>query len=440
MSVMPEKLPLTFQQEWLWTLLQRSADWNCTLSCGFRLKGRVDIPVLQQSIAAAIRSHGALRTRFLVDHGNAQQQILETSAAVLECVRVGGTGGLETETRAACIFEEFSALQFDLSAGPPVKLKLLQLSEREHWLLLAIHRLLVDCFSATQVFSHIWPAYTERLQGRLPVSSPAVQYGDYAVEQRRKNQDWTEKHGGYWQRRLADAVPLRWPRMESATGMPRGALGRTSRLFGVELSDGIRNLARRTRSLPGAVMLAVYVAVLWHWCRQQDFVLPFNVAGRQAEHRAVIGFFSHILYLRIELSGKESFSELLQRVTKEFYQALSHQDFGIQATSKPELLGGTFTQWVTWHPEPGPGSVSPELTVERLGIRDFAENLTAIPPGMVDVEISFFDAPDGIHALGVYRADRLTTAAMERFMEDLHRATARCVRDPEADVTTLPQT
>jgi len=28
------------------------------------------------------------------------------------------------------------------------------------------------------------------------------------------------------------------------------------------------------RSLPGTVMLAIIVSVLWHWCRQDDFVLP----------------------------------------------------------------------------------------------------------------------------------------------------------------------
>jgi len=47
-----------------------------------------------------------------------------------------------------------------------------QLSEREHWILLAIHRLLVDCFRHT-VFDQIWPIYADLLKGK-PHTPPAL--------------------------------------------------------------------------------------------------------------------------------------------------------------------------------------------------------------------------------------------------------------------------
>jgi hypothetical protein len=431
---MPCQVPLSIQQEWLWTLLERCADWNCTLATGYRLRGTLDIDILQRSIAAIVRDHSILRTRFVTNGGIAMQQVVDPAMDMLEHIRIDGTTRMEAEQRAARIYEDFSALQFDVTREPPVKFRLLELPGREYWLLLAIHRMLVDCASADQILSHLWPVYVDSLQGRLAASSATAQYGDYARTQRQTNQAWSEKHGAYWQRRLAGCVPLYWPNSERIAGLAPGKLGRMRKIFGVELSTSLRSLARRARSLPGTVALAVYVAVLWGWCRQLDFVLPFNVAGRQAEHRSIIGFFSHILYLRIELSGTESFTELLRRVSNEFYQALSHQDFGLSATRNPELLGGTFAQWVSWHPDAGPTPVPPDLTVERLDVRDFAEDLTAIPPGMVDVEVSFFDAKDGIHALGVYRADRFSAATMERFMADLYEAAGQFVRDPGASI------
>jgi len=435
---MPEKLPLTYQQEWLWALLQHCAAWNCTLASGWRLRGSLNIPVLRLSIAEVVRRHGVLRTRVVTGGGGAFQEILEPSERGLECIRVDGSTAAEIEKSAAALFEELARHQFDVAAEPPLTFELLELSQNEHWLLLAIHRLLVDCFSVDRIFSEIWLTYRAIMLGEPAGATCAHQYGSYALMQRQAHDKWAEKHAVYWKEKLDGAIRLHWSLADSAARAPGGALGRMNCLFGVELSTAVRDLARRAHSLPGTVILAIYVAVLWRWRRQRDFVVPFNVAGRQAEHRSVIGFFSHILYLRIKLSGAETFAELLARVSNEFYQALSHQDFGIMPTQRPELLGGTFVQWITWHPEAESASAAPELAVDRLAVRDFEEDLTAIPPGMVDVEVSFFDAKDGIRALGCYRADRFTASTMVRFMEDLRATTEQFVRDPHKSVTELP--
>jgi len=336
---MSEQIPLTFQQEWLWTFLQRWTDWNCTLACGFRLIGALDVALLKQSIVGAIRNQSILRTRILACKAGAYQNIIEPDASIFQCVRVEGKSQAERQARAAVIYEEFSRSQFELTGEPLLRFKLVQLSEREHWILLAIHRLLVDCFSGTLVFDQIWPIYADLLKGKPAHSSSIAQYGDYAQKQRQSNAQWIDKHESYWQRRLDGATPLHWPGDAGINGTAHSVLRRSHRIFGAELSAGVKALAKRMRSLPGTVMLAIYVSVLWHWCRQDDFVLPFNVAGRQAEHRSTIGFFSHILYLRIQLSSADSFSELLRRVSNEFFQAMSHQDFGMTATKRPELMG-----------------------------------------------------------------------------------------------------
>jgi non-ribosomal peptide synthetase component F len=214
-------------------------------------------------------------------------------------------------------------------------------------------------------------------------------------------------------------------------------------LFGDTLSEQLRELARRERALLATVMLAVYVAVLYRCCNQRDFIVPFFVAGRQSEHKSVVGYFSHILYLRMQLTGGETFRELMSYVGNEFFRALSHQDFGRMATQEPRLLEGTFFQWITWHPDdalslPLPETQgSRELTVERVAVVDFAENLTAIPPGMVDVEVTFFDTAKGIYASGVYRADLFTADTMERFMGNLRSAAERFVSNLHAPLATV---
>jgi hypothetical protein len=192
-------------------------------------------------------------------------------------------------------------------------------------------------------------------------------------------------------------------------------------------------------------MLAIYIAVLWRWCRQRDFVLPFNVAGRQSEHKSAIGYFSYVLYLRMEMTGSETFRELLSRIGNEFFANLSHQDFGRMAIRHPELLSGTLCQWVTWHPDdasgvPASATLDPlKPPVERVSVRDFGEGLTVVPPGMTAVEVTFFDTMEGLCAFGSYRADRFTANTMERFMADLRSAAEIFVHNPDVQVGAISE-
>jgi hypothetical protein len=318
--------------------------------------------------------------------------------------------------------------------------KLLRLGEREHWLLLAAHRLVADCFSVDQLLPELWGSYA---QGGVVASSNPRQYRDYAIWQHDAREQWMTRHQGYWEKKLASARNVQWPTDASASA-PQGTLGRMNILFCEGLSAQLQEFSRRARTLAATVMLSIYVTALARYCNQKDFVVPCFVAGRQSEHKSVVGYFSHILYVRVQLAGTETFQDLLGYVANEFFRALSHQDFGQMAIHESRLLTGTFFQWLTWHPEDAytvptaAGQDENGLVVERVSVVDFAENLTAIPPGMVDVELTFFDTSQGIYASGVYRADLFTQATMDRFMHQLRTIAAECLQDPDARVSPAP--
>ena len=423
------QLPLTFQQQWLWGLLQRFNDWNCAVAYAFRLQGELSVPTLQKSLQEVVRRHGSLRTRIVTVDGAPKQETEDPRAGHFDVTPVEGRSAPEVEEGALRIFAEFADQKADPKVGPLLGVRLLKLSDREHWLLLGLHRLTADCFSSDQIFRELWSAYRAFLQNQPPpFQAEPAQYGEYAIWQHSTAREWAKKHDAYWRERLVGARSLEWPPDPSVDATARAGNARMSALFGEDLSNGLRDLARRSRALLGTVMLAVYVATLWQWCRQKDFVIPFNIAGRQAEHRHVVGYFSHVLYLRMQLTGEETFSELLGRVSNEFFRALTHQDFGRIALQVPQLLTGTYFQWVTWHaeeanaelPKPDAGL---NLAVERIPLGNFGEDISALPPGTIDVDLTFFDTPTGIYAAGWYRADRFSGAAMDRFLADL-RSTA----------------
>jgi Condensation domain len=436
------QLPLTHQQVWLWELLQRHGNWNCAVPYAFRVAGDLRLDILHSSLLELVRRHGALHTRIMVSGGIPAQVTGDPEAGRLVVTRVTGSCEAEIESGARQIFADFADRVTDPAVGPLLRVELLSLSNREHWLLLALHRLTADCFCAEQVVRELWHLYCDFSRGRpSPFPSDPPQYADYALWQQTTRREWLDRHEAYWNHRLKNATSVCWPTDRCSGLKPPRTLARMSAWFDDTVGVALQDLARRLRTLAASVMLAIYVAVVWKWCRQADFVVPFNIAGRQSEHKHVVGYFSHVLYLRFLLTGRETFSDLVTLVSGEFFRALSHQDFGMMASRFPQLMGGAFFQWITWHPEgkvPMPESNDArDLSVERLSLREFGAGLSALPPGMVDVDITFFDTPKGLYAGGVYRADLFRKATMERLMGDLRSSAAVLLGNPAVSLAAI---
>jgi hypothetical protein len=310
----------------------------------------------------------------------------------------------------------------------------------DHVLVLVIHRLIADCMSVGQVFRELWQGYGELLQGKqASLPAPSIHYRDYTQWQQTSDADWKQKHAAYWDERLAGAPCIRWPSGDRSGDDHSDTFDSLTLAFGETLSADLRHLGRQGKTLPGMVLLAVYVAVVSSWCNQRDFVVPFNLIGRHSEHENIVGCFSHVLYLRMMLKGDETFMDLLKLTAQAFYRATFHQDYGRMALRRPELLEATLFQWLSWHPHEVPGMAAQDRVsrlhceVEDVQAQDTAA-LTALPPSAVAVEMSFFETPDGICALAHFRTSVFTPDEMNRFIKQLRAFSERIVRDPSMRV------
>jgi hypothetical protein len=435
-----EQAPLTFQQQWLLELAKRYPNWNGTLAYAFKLTGALNSQLLERSIEEVLRRHGALRTRIIDLDGVPKQQIDDVREYHLIATTAAGDSRAEMEDGVRRLIHDLAARRINAVVGPLFEVRLIDVSDREHFLVVVIHRLAADCLSVSQVFRELWLLYGESPQGRRSqLAQNPMQYGEYAVWQQATDADWCKRHAAYWNDRLAKATGIQWPPEALATGDGRDTLGVLECSFGEALSNGLRELGRQSRTISAMVMLTVYVAILWRWSGQRDFVVPFNIVGRHSEHESVVGYFSHALYLRMQPTGSETFADLLHLVSNEFYRAVSHQDFGRAAVAIPEILRGTFFQWLAWHPDDMSGLTksafadSLGFTLENIHVQKPGD-LTTLPPGAVDIEMSFFERANGICASATYRADRFAPQTMERFIADLRVSAEQFVCNPRTPV------
>ena len=436
--------PLSFQQQWCLKLLEAYPDWRATLSHTFHLKGAVDSVALKKSLEGILHMHPSLRTRIVCTSGRWQQQIESGNGIQLPTVQVPGESGPERQRNAFALVRETESRALDPALAPLIAARLIRLAADEHFLVVLIHRLSADCLSVGQIVRDLWVLYAQPTQMGSSVSPDAIaRYHDYTLRQHATDAVWRQKHTAYWNDYLAGAQPILWPKQEYAAPARRHVPRELESLessFGVMLSARLREFGQQTQTLPALVTLSLYVAVLSRWCQQKDLLLPFVIAGRAASHERIVGCFSHLVYLRIRLDGTETFIELLKRVSNEYFKAAAfRQDCGRMVTEKPELLRGTLCQWLSWHPADLAES-EPDDQMEQLGLEvenmrcQNLEELTNVPPDMVDLEINFFDADGDISMLAVYRTDRFAKAAPVRLMEKIRSTAEYAFRDSQVPV------
>ncbi len=323
-------VPLSFAQERLWfldRLAPASAAYN--IAVPVRLSGRLSAPVLAASLGEVVRRHEVLRTRF-VTGAEGPLQIVDPPAPVA-LPRID-LRTLPPEPRAA----EVAALAaadarrpFELAASPMLRATLLALGEDEHAVLLTMHHIASDAWSAAILIDEVSTLYAAFLAGRpSPLPPLALQYADYAAWKRGGlTGEALEAELRYWRETLAGApVVLALPTDRPAPAASRRG-GRRTVDLGLEASAGVRELARQSGATLFMVGLAAFQALLHRITGQPTLLVGSTFANRtRGELEGMIGFFINTLALRSDLAPGESFRQLLADARERTLAAQAHQE------------------------------------------------------------------------------------------------------------------
>ncbi|MGW8720896.1 amino acid adenylation domain-containing protein [Streptomyces althioticus] len=330
----PERIPLSPAQRRLWFLHRLegpSATWN--MPTALKLTGPLDEEALGAALADVVTRHESLRTVFAEESGSGYQVIRtpDETLAALGTLRAA-------DVAPDRLTQELSATAgrpFDLAAEPPLRVTLLRTGPQEHVLLLVLHHIATDGWSAPVLARDLNQAYAARHVGRAPAwSELPVQYADYTLWQRDVlgSEDDPDSVAArqltYWKRALAEipeelALPADRPR--PAVASHRGDT--VPFHIPADLHAGLARLAGENRASLFMVVQAAWATLLSRLGAGEDIPVGTPVAGRTDEALDdLVGFFVNTLVLRADLSGNPSFTELVDRVRETSLGAYAHQD------------------------------------------------------------------------------------------------------------------
>src|SRR5215471_18856075 len=170
-------IPLSFAQRQLWFLAQLEGPnpvYNNPIAV--RLEGDLDTVALGAALADVLARHEVLRTVYRTADGEPYQQVLALDEAGFD---LPVTEVSEAELAGV------AAEPFDLASAIPVRARLLRVGPADHVLVVVIHHIATDGWSAGVLARDLSAAYAARRAGQAPGWAPLpVQYADYALWQR----------------------------------------------------------------------------------------------------------------------------------------------------------------------------------------------------------------------------------------------------------------
>ncbi|MDQ1034531.1 amino acid adenylation domain-containing protein [Streptomyces sp. V3I8] len=434
-------LPLSFAQERLW-FLDRTSDrgdsyllWYC-----WRARGGLDRTAWQQALDDLVERHEVLRTALVESDGRPAQRICEPAGVPLTWERAPEAQDertrLDSVRRRAV---DLATRRFDLTRPPLLRAGVWELADDDHVVLLALHHAVTDGWSKGVLLDELAQHYEARRSGgRAQLPPLAVQYGDFAVWQRdRADNGALEPQLAYWERTLEDAPALELPTDRPRPSVFTGRGGAVEVDLPAGLVDRVDACALERGATRFMVLLAAAQAVLARWSGQTDVSVGTPVAGRgRLELEPLVGFFVNTVVLRTDLSGRPTFSGLVDRVRDVVLGAFDRQEVPFERVVE---------------------RLRPERDLSRnplfqvmVDVQDASTGVSGTPwpaaadfplpwgSAKFDLTATFVVRPDRFALNVEYAADLFDPSTATRFARHVGRLLEALVTDPTARVDEAP--
>ncbi|MCP3405648.1 non-ribosomal peptide synthetase [Bradyrhizobium sp. CCGB01] len=300
--------PLTRVQEHLWFLSQLDPSAkNYIIQGGLRIRGVIDLAAFERAWTDVVRSHQALSARFIDENGPVQ--VFDDPQRVsLEVADASHLSAEEAEELIAQLRRTEMNGSFDLTQGYLFRARMIRFSADRHLVLITAHEIIIDAWSISVLLRDLRQRYENPAafvpENRITLSTYAVWETKHTTPETLVNQR------SYWRRQIGDDPPvlsLATRRVRRQPNSYRGASHAV--LLGRELSNQIREFARRHRCTTSTTLLACFKLLLRMYSGQDDIIVGIpHVVRDQPGSAEIVGFLLNMLPIRTAIDVHKSFA------------------------------------------------------------------------------------------------------------------------------------
>ncbi|MEU5633346.1 non-ribosomal peptide synthase/polyketide synthase [Streptomyces rishiriensis] len=232
----------------------------------------------------------------------------------------------------------------DLGAAPLMRLALIRLSADRVRLVWTFHHVLLDGWSAAQVFDEVGERYAARTGDRRPQAPERPPFADYLRWLAAQDTGRAER---YWRELLAGfTAPTELPRDRRPAEAHRSSSSASARItLDATVSARLRETAQQAGLTLNTVLQGAWALLLSRYGGGEDVVFGTTVSGRPAELPGVtsmVGLFINTLPTRAHVDGRRPLRDWLRALQADQSEARRHDFVSLaQVQSWSEVPGGT---------------------------------------------------------------------------------------------------
>lgn len=433
--------PASFGQARFW-LLDRldpgTPDFNSAYA--IHMRGRLDCEALRRALELIVHRHEPLRTTYTMRDDEVVQVIHPPKALDMPCVDLREASKQAVDRAYQQHAHELARLRFDLERGPVLHHRLVRRSDDAHTLLLTVHHIAFDRWSAGVMLDELMQGYDALAAGRTPhLPALPIRYADQAAHHRHALAGpGYEQLLAWWKQALGDDVPV----LELPTDRPRAAAGaarvaRRTATLPPDLLAALKAVGIRLKASLFHVLLGAFATVLHRYTQQDEFAIGVPIAGRdRMETQRLIGLLINTLPMRQRFDPDMTFAELVGRVRRTSVDALAHGGMPFERlveVMRPQRDTDhmPLTQVLfNLHNVPMPHGVAGDV---RFEIEDVEGGLTQFDMTMLAREVD-----DGLYLSVTYNAALFDADRIGRMLGHYETLLRAAVEDATQPVNAMP--
>jgi amino acid adenylation domain-containing protein len=323
-------IPLSYSQQRMWFLNQlEGVKAIYHVSFAMKVEGFLDLNKLNYTLNEIARRHESLRTVFPIVKGNPVQNILQDYKCIIEYNDLSSQSDIYDDIKIKKLLKENIIIPFNLVEGPVFRTYAYKLSNDVHILLIVIHGIAADGWSAGILFNELTTIYEHDKAEKFPLEDIDIQFADFGVWQREQLENKVyEPQLQYWMKQLENIpasldFPFDFPRKNvhdfAGEKIP----------FNIDpqITKKLNVLTNTTGTSPFMLLWGVYAYLLYRYTGQHDILIGTPVANRtKNELEKLIGFFANTLVMRAIINPSLTFLEYLEQIKQVSLAALANQD------------------------------------------------------------------------------------------------------------------
>ena len=329
-------LPLLPSQKTFFANQSFFPDLPCYVFLRLSLRGDVSADRFDAALAILFARHAMLRVRFGWEDGGLVQRIADIAPPRVERHDLRGKGVLSLDALEDAMRNHV----FDLERGPLLRVALAHTGDGEQCLLLHVHHIAADAWSAQLIAAELLEVHRQLAAGRdaelAPLGSTFAECARALLAP--QSNDAANASRAHWQKTLANLPPpMALPFDGDPDAEPRGPCRLHQRTLDREATSRLSLRAQSTGVSLFELVLASYVSCLGSWAGADDVVVRAANARREARVpgiERVIGCFADSLPIRVSGARDSDLGAIARRVRAASIAAQAHP-----FTSSLELAG-----------------------------------------------------------------------------------------------------